>query len=76
MCAPNEEITTAARFDELIAYSDSPVLADTALPVRGFDPSVPGWLLAAAAVVVGIVTTRQWRKRYSLPMVHRNAGRS
>ena len=58
MCSPNEEIATADRYHELIAYSDSPVLADTALPVRGFDPSVPGWLLAAAAVVVGFTLAR------------------
>ena len=61
MCAPNEEITTARRFHELIAYSDSPTLADTALPVRGFDPSGPGWFLAADAVVVGIVTLARSR---------------
>lgn len=51
MCSPNEEITTDDRFQELIAYSDTPVLADTALPVRGFDPATPGWLLLAAAVL-------------------------
>lgn len=58
MCSPNEEITTTDRFQELIAHSDAPVLADTALPVRGFDPSVSGSLLAAAVVMMIVTLIR------------------
>lgn len=59
------EITTADRLQELIACSDSPLLADTALPVRELNPSVPGWLLASAGAVASIVTVIRYRLRRS-----------
>ena len=48
-CAPNEEITTRERFDELVGYSERPILADTALPTENSGTTLTGWLLVGVA---------------------------
>ncbi len=62
-CSPNEEIRTADRFHELIEYAETPLLADTAMPVNRFDPATLGWLLLGAAAVLGVAerVRRRWQ---------------
>lgn len=65
LCAANEEVTSQARFDELVSYSGAPVLSDTALepPRRGMEL---GWLLlgASACLAAGM---RERRTRHPYP---------
>lgn len=63
MCSPNEQITSAARFNELIAYAETPLLADTALPGRRSDPSALGWLFVGAAAVLGVAARARWLRQ-------------
>jgi hypothetical protein len=58
LCAPNEQITARARFDELIALSEAPILADTALPVRSNDASTGGWILIVVAALLALSIRR------------------
>lgn len=54
-CAPNEEVTSTARFDELVSYSAAPVLADTASPVHSGRMAQLGWMLVVIAGVMVVL---------------------
>ena len=56
-CAPNEEITSVERFNELVALSADPRISNTAMPPPDPPiklPQVAGLALVAAAVVLAV----------------------
>lgn len=60
LCAPNEEITSAERFDELVSFSAEPRLSDTALPTNS---ALPWWgvALLLLSLTIGVHVRRNRR---------------
>lgn len=56
LCSPNEEVTTEARLQELLAYSAAPVLADTAVSGPELETAILGWTFLGGSVALAITT--------------------
>lgn len=65
LCAPNEEITSPERFNELVSFSAEPRLSDTAVPPNS---ALPRWgvTLLLLGTALGIAVRRNRRSHGSV----------